>query len=165
MKLGPSSFIMIRTCDIGVVLHLHFQKSRHCIFIDGSITPCLLVWDSHTPSSVAIASFSSYFLFVCLLFCCCQHPPFILVVGGRPELSSFSKEYTEYAGGTNLLEGRGQWPLYAFKNVDYDALHFHTGSVKSTFSKYSFGREGGRGSQKSTMCTLLLIMLTIMDDP
>ena len=56
---------------------------------------------------------------------------------GRPELLSFSKEYTEYAGGG------GQWPPYAFLNVDYDALHFHTGSVKSTFSKYSFVREGG----------------------
>ena len=46
---------------------------------------------------------------------------------------------------------------------DYDALHLHTGSVKSTFSKYSFGREGG-GHKKSALCTLF-IMLTIMDDP
>ena len=30
---------------------------------------------------------------------------------GRPELSSFSKEYTEYAGGGG---GGGQWPLHAF---------------------------------------------------
>ena len=29
------------------------------------------------------------------------------------------------------------------KNVDYDALHMHTGSLKITFSKYSFGMEGG----------------------
>ena len=42
---------------------------------------------------------------------------------------------------------------------DYDALHFHTGSVKSTFSKYYFGREGG-GHKKSALCTLF-IMLTI----
>ena len=41
---------------------------------------------------------------------------------GRPELSSSSKEH---AGGG------GQWPSHAFKNVDYDALQFHTGSVKS----------------------------------
>ena len=46
-----------------------------------------------------------------------------------PEFTSISQAYTEYAGG----EGS-----YAFLNVDYDALHFHTGS----FSKYSFGREG-----------------------
>ena len=49
-------------------------------------------------------------------------------------------------------------------HVDYDALHFHIGSVKSTFSRYSFGREGGGSQKKSTLCTLL-IMLTIMDDP
>ena len=35
-------------------------------------------------------------------------------------------------------------------------------SPKSTFSKYSFGREGG-GKKKSTLCTLL-IMLIIMDE-
>ena len=37
------------------------------------------------------------------------------------------------------------------------------GSVKSTFSKYSFGREGG-GHKKSALCTLF-IMLAIMGDP
>ena len=40
---------------------------------------------------------------------------------------------------------------------------FIRGSLKSTFSKYSFGREGGV-TKKSTLCTLL-IMLIIMDDP
>ena len=54
VKLGPSSFfIIIRRCDIGVVLHLlgQFAKNRsRCIFIDGSITPCLWGWDSHTPN-------------------------------------------------------------------------------------------------------------------
>ena len=59
--------------------------------------------------------------------------------------------------------GGGQWSQYAYKLFDYDALHFHTGSVKSTFSKYSFGREGG-GHKKIALCTLF-IMLTIMDDP
>ena len=59
--------------------------------------------------------------------------------------------------------GGVQWPLYAFKNVDYDALHFHTGSVKSTFSKYSFGREG-EVTKNNTLCTLLIIC-TIIDDP
>ena len=63
VKLAPSSFfiiIIIRRCDIGVVLHLlgQFAKNRsRCIFLDGSITPCLLVCDSHTPSSVATSSF------------------------------------------------------------------------------------------------------------
>ena len=37
----------------------------------------------------------------------------------------------------SMLWGRGSMTPYAFKNVDYDALHFHT------FSKYSFWREGG----------------------
>ena len=64
VKLGPSSFfIMIRRCDIGVVLHLLRQFVKNgdrCIFIDGSITPCLLAWDSHKPSSVA----TSYFFLV-----------------------------------------------------------------------------------------------------
>ena len=59
--------------------------------------------------------------------------------------------------------GGRQWSPYAYKMFDYDALHFHTGSVKSTFSKYSFGREGG-GHKKSALCTLF-IMLTNMDDP
>ena len=62
-----------------------------------------------------------------------------------------------------MLGGGGQWSLYAYKMFDYDALHFHTGSVKSTFSKYSFGREGG-GHKNSALCTVF-IMLTIMDDP
>ena len=39
---------------------------------------------------------------------------------------------------------------------------FIHGRQKSTFSKYSFGREG-EVTKKSTLCTLL-IMLTIMDD-
>ena len=38
--------------------------------------------------------------------------------------------------------------------------HFYMGYSESTFSKYSFGR----GSQKSTLCTLVK-MMTIMDDP
>ena len=35
----------------------------------------------------------------------------------------------------STLGGGGQWRLYAFQNVDYeyDALHFHTGSLESTF--------------------------------
>ena len=64
----------------------------------------------------------------------------MLVLRGRPELSSLSKEYTEYTGGANL-----QWPPYAFKNVDYDTLHFHTGSVKINIFKVLFW-VGERGS-------------------
>ena len=45
---------------------------------------------------------------------------------------------------------------YAFKNVDYDALHFHTFS--STLLR---GREVV--PKKSNLC-MLLIMLTVMDD-
>ena len=65
MKLAPSSFfIIIHRCDIGVVLHLlgHFAKNRsRCIFIDGSIAPCLWVWDSHTPSCMQC---SNRFIFI-----------------------------------------------------------------------------------------------------
>ena len=46
--------------------------------------------------------------------------------------------------------GGGQWPLYVFLNVDYDALHFRTGSLKANIFKVLFwvgGREGG-GHQK-----------------
>ena len=59
-------------------------------------------------------------------------------------------------GGGSMVTVR----LYMF---DYDALDFHMGPVKSTFSKYSSGREGG-GHKKSALC-MLFIMLTIMDDP
>ena len=64
VKLGPSSFFfIIRRCDIGIVMHLLEQFAKNhsrCIFIHGSITPCLLVWDSHMPSSVAITSFVQF---------------------------------------------------------------------------------------------------------
>ena len=61
----------------------------------------------------------------------------------------------------------GEWVncgLTLFLNVDYEALHFHMGSLKINIFKVLFW-EGGRGhKKKSTLCTLL-IMLTIMDDP
>ena len=41
-----------------------------------------------------------------------------------------------------MLGGRGQEQMYFFKNVDYGALPFHTRSLKSSFLKYYFGREG-----------------------
>ena len=72
-------------------------------------------------------------------------------VRGRPEFSSFSKEYTEYAGG------RGSMATVSFLKFDYDELHFHTGSLKINILEVLFW-EGGRGSQKeSTMCTLLIM--------
>ena len=37
--------------------------------------------------------------------------------------------------------------MYAFKNIDYDALHFHTMSLKINIFKVFFW-EGGSGSQK-----------------
>ena len=45
------------------------------------------------------------------------------------------------------------WPSYAFKNVDYDALHFHTGSLKINIlggreAGREGNREGGRGHKK-----------------
>ena len=59
------------------------------------------------------------------------------------------------------MGGGGQWPPYTFLNVDYDALHFHTGSLKINIfqSMLLGGREGG-GHEKE-----FLIMLTILDDP
>ena len=47
-----------------------------------------------------------------------------------------------------------------FLNVDQD---FHTGSLKKTIFKYSFGREGIT-HKKSTLCTLLM-MLAILNSP
>ena len=59
---------------------------------------------------------------------------------GRPELSSFSQEYTEYAG----RDGGGQWPPFDFLMlIVMNALHFHTGSLKINIFKVLFGREGG----------------------
>ena len=42
--------------------------------------------------------------------------------------------------------GGGQWPLYFFFNVDYDALHFHKGVVKSQHFQSTL--LGGRGVPK-----------------
>ena len=50
---------------------------------------------------------------------------------GHPELSSFSQEYTEYAGGGKGVIGRST----LLENVDYDALHFHTGLLKINIYK------------------------------
>ena len=68
-----------------------------------------------------------------------------MYVRGHPEVSSFSKQYTEYAGGG------GQLPHYAFLNGDYDALHLHTGLLKINIFEV-LSREGGKGSQKIVLC-------------
>ena len=62
----------------------------------------------------------------------------------------------------STLGGGGKWPRTLFLNVDYDALHFHTGSLKINIFKVLFW-EGGV-TKKSTLCTLL-IMMTILGDP
>ena len=59
----------------------------------------------------------------------------------HPELSPFSREYTEYAGGVKGCR-------MLFKMLILMLCILIPGSSKSTFSKYSFGREGGMGSQK-----------------
>ena len=43
--------------------------------------------------------------------------------------------------------------IVVHKNVDYDALHFHAGSLKSAFSKYSFGKEGGGHKKEYSVYT------------
>ena len=77
---------------------------------------------------------------------------------GRPELSSFSRAYTEYGGGK-----RSAAAVHFFKMfiMIYDALYFHTGSLnknqdfKSTilrvghkkgYSVYAFGNVDNSGS-------------------
>ena len=65
-----------------------------------------------------------------------------------------STQSRPYAGG-------GQWPPNAFLNVDYDSLHFHTGSLKINIFEILMG---GCHKKSTSLCTLL-IMLTIMDDP
>ena len=118
------------------------------IFIDGSITHFLLVWDFHTLSSVGTSSFVQ--LVLIRLFAVLLLSTSIFYFGGNSGKGSsriviiFKRVHrVRWEGGKPYLRGGGQWPPYAFKNVDYDALHFYTGSVKSTFSKYYFGREGG----------------------
>ena len=50
----------------------------------------------------------------------------------------FTRAYTEYAGGSS------KWPPYALKNVDFGALHFHTGVVKNQhFQSTVLGRRQG----------------------
>ena len=59
---------------------------------------------------------------------------------GRPELSSFSRAYTVYAGGGD------QGPPYAVLKCRLWCISILRRVSKSTFSKYmvySFGREGG----------------------
>ena len=57
----------------------------------------------------------------------------MLVLGVVQNCHHFHKRTQSMGGG-----GNGGRTL--FKNVDCDAVHFHTGSLKSNFSKYSFGR-------------------------
>ena len=61
------------------------------------------------------------------------------------ELFSFCHHFQKSTQST--LKGGGQWPLYDFKNADYEALHFHMGLLKINIFKVLFW-EGGRGAQK-----------------
>ena len=59
-----------------------------------------------------------------------------------------------------MLGGGGQWPLYAFLDVDYHALYFHTRSLKiNIFEVLLGGKEGV--TKKSTLCTLLIMLTNI----
>ena len=49
------------------------------------------------------------------------------------------------------------------KNVDYDALHFHTGLLKINNFKVLF-LGGRKGSHKKRIMCMLLIMFKILDD-
>ena len=49
-------------------------------------------------------------------------------------------------GGGGRVNGH-----FAFLNVDYGALHMHTGSLKINIFKVLFW-EGGRGLQKRVLC-------------
>ena len=69
----------------------------------------------------------------------------------------FSVHRVHWGGGVEGREG-GQWPLYAFKNVDYDALHLPHGVVKNKHFQSRAGptllggrEEGGRESQKRVL--------------
>ena len=43
---------------------------------------------------------------------------------------------------------RVRWPPYAFLNVDYDSLHFHTGSLKINIFEVLFWEEGRRSQKR-----------------
>ena len=45
---------------------------------------------------------------------------------------------TQQSGTQSTLGGGGQWPACAFKNLDHDALHFHTGWLKVNIFKVLF---------------------------
>ena len=72
---------------------------------------------------------------------------------GHPELSSFSRPYTEYAGG-----GGGQGlPCTRFKMLII-SLHFHMEVAKIDISKVLFCEGGTEGSQKKEYSVTLLII-------
>ena len=54
----------------------------------------------------------------------------------RPELSSFSRKYTEYAGEVNV-------GCMTLKNIYFDALHLHTWSLKINIFQVLFWEGGG----------------------
>ena len=81
----------------------------------------------------------------------CPRQVFILRIclKDRPELSSFSREYTVYTRREGIKGCRT-----LLKNVVYGALRFSQGVSKSTFSKYSLGREGGGHKKEHSVYAL-----------
>ena len=66
----------------------------------------------------------------------------ILLLGVVQNCHHFQKSTHNSLGG-----GGDQWSQYAFKNVDYAALHFNTGPIKNNISKVRFW-EGGRSQKR-----------------
>ena len=74
---------------------------------------------------------------------------------GRPDLSSFSRAYTAYAARGAIRFSKCFFMVHCNFEKGPQNLHF-----KSTL----FVGKGG-SQEKSTLCTSLVIMLTIVDDP
>ena len=71
--------------------------------------------------------------------------PHHIILRGRPKLSSFSREDTEYA----MVRG-SMVTVRFFLNVDYDAFHLHTVVKNQHFESTLLGGRGG--SQKIVLC-------------
>ena len=81
-----------------------------------------------------------------------------ICIRGRPELASFSKEYTGVRWGGEGVNGHCTLFKMLKKCIPFSYVVVKNQLFKSTLLG---GRKGGH--KKSNMCTLL-IMLTIMDD-
>ena len=77
-----------------------------------------------------------------LLVCQSNSSVLIDLLRGHPVMSSFSREYTEYAGGRGSRAAVRFFLMLIMMHCIFIRVFF-----KSTFSKYPFGREG-RGHKK-----------------